>query len=75
MPGCPVACRACGERYRRDRVYRDGYNIAPFNKVMVTHSDRDGRPLPDDQRGRVVHGEGLVFPIWWDENTFVRAVA
>eukprot|EP00969_Alexandrium_andersonii_P343807 15196804-Alexandrium_andersonii.AAC.1 len=42
---------------------------------MVIHSDRDGRPLPDEQRGRVIYGEGLIFPIWWDESTFVRAVS
>eukprot|EP00969_Alexandrium_andersonii_P266500 11778539-Alexandrium_andersonii.AAC.1 len=62
LPGCPIACPLCGERYRRDRVCRDGRNIAPFNKVMVIHSDRDGRPLPGDSRGRMLHGEALVFP-------------
>eukprot|EP00969_Alexandrium_andersonii_P120269 5317086-Alexandrium_andersonii.AAC.1 len=34
MPGCPIAGPACGERYRRDRVYRGGHNITAFNKVV-----------------------------------------
>eukprot|EP00969_Alexandrium_andersonii_P169277 7482990-Alexandrium_andersonii.AAC.1 len=32
MPGCPIACPLRGERYRRDRVYRGGRDITPFNK-------------------------------------------
>eukprot|EP00969_Alexandrium_andersonii_P013524 590723-Alexandrium_andersonii.AAC.1 len=52
LAGGPTACPACGERYRRGRVYRGDVNITPFDKVMVIHSDRGGRPLPDEQRGR-----------------------
>eukprot|EP00969_Alexandrium_andersonii_P265980 11755823-Alexandrium_andersonii.AAC.1 len=75
MPGCPIACPLCGERYRRDRVYQGGRDITPFNKVMVIHSDWDGRPLPGDSRGRMLHGEGPVFPVWWGESTYARAAA
>eukprot|EP00969_Alexandrium_andersonii_P125992 5570347-Alexandrium_andersonii.AAC.1 len=35
----------------------------------------DGRPLLDAQRGHVTHGGALIFPVWWGEYTYARAVA
>ena len=68
-----VACPRCGEQYRRDRSHRAGHNIARYNKVLVFHSDTDGRPIPRPAQGCRTDGRAMVYPIWWDEYAYCLA--
>eukprot|EP00969_Alexandrium_andersonii_P060973 2686844-Alexandrium_andersonii.AAC.1 len=77
MPDGPIACPSCGEAYRRDMttLAPDGRLITRYNKVLVFHSDGEGRPYPRNSQGFLPHGQAIIYPIWWDRDVYGQAAA